>query len=126
MYRYLSVRLTGTEHIDGVHSFMLKRLESRFRQMRSIYRQTIQPRDWRLTAKSLVDRHSCLWAIFRFGEPTPRFGSALYYEDEAHVNPNTALSFLLRAVQEAGVQVLVSVEVRISPSCPPTKKVPLW
>lgn len=35
----------------------------------------------------------------------PRFGSALYYEDEAHVNPNTALSFLLRAVQEAGVQV---------------------
>ena len=35
----------------------------------------------------------------------PRFGSALYYEGEAHVNPNTALSFLLRAVQEAGVQV---------------------
>jgi len=35
----------------------------------------------------------------------PRFGSALYYEGEAHVNPNTALSFLLGAVQEAGVPV---------------------
>jgi len=35
----------------------------------------------------------------------PRFGSALYYEGEAHLNPNAALAFLLGAVRDAGVTV---------------------
>jgi glycine oxidase len=35
----------------------------------------------------------------------PRFGSALYYAGEAHVNPNAALLFLLSAVRDAGVPV---------------------
>ncbi|TFG85980.1 MAG: FAD-dependent oxidoreductase [Hyphomicrobiales bacterium] len=33
----------------------------------------------------------------------PRFGTALYYAGEAHLNPGAALTFLLEAVQQAGV-----------------------
>jgi glycine oxidase len=33
----------------------------------------------------------------------PRFGTALYYAGEAHLNPGAALAFLLDAVQQAGV-----------------------
>jgi len=35
----------------------------------------------------------------------PRFSSALYYDGEAHLNPNAALAFLLGAAREAGVGV---------------------
>jgi glycine oxidase len=35
----------------------------------------------------------------------PRFGSALYYAGEAHVNPSAALLFLLGAVRDAGIAV---------------------
>lgn len=34
---------------------------------------------------------------------SPRFGTALFYAGEAHLNPNAALSFLLSEVQQAGV-----------------------
>jgi len=35
----------------------------------------------------------------------PRFGSALYYDGEAHLNPDAALAYLLGEVQKAGVLV---------------------
>jgi len=35
----------------------------------------------------------------------PRFGTALYYDGEAHLNPDAALAFLLGEVQQAGVGV---------------------
>jgi len=35
----------------------------------------------------------------------PRFGIALYYDGEAHLNPDAALAFLLGEVQKAGVTV---------------------
>ena len=50
----------------------------------------------RLDANTLADLEPGL---------APRFGTGLFYEDEAHLNPNVALSFLLRAVQDAGVAV---------------------
>ena len=39
----------------------------------------------------------------------PRFGSALYYAGEAHLNPNAALLFLLDAAQKAGVAIHLGV-----------------
>jgi glycine oxidase len=33
----------------------------------------------------------------------PRFGTALYYADEAHLNPNAALAFLFDAVEKADI-----------------------
>src|SRR5680860_632033 len=39
----------------------------------------------------------------------PRFGSALYYAGEAHLNPNAALLFLLDAAQKAGVAIHIGV-----------------
>jgi len=35
----------------------------------------------------------------------PRFGTGLYFEGEAHLNPDAALAFLLAEVQKAGVAV---------------------
>ncbi len=35
----------------------------------------------------------------------PRFGTALYYDGEAHLNPDAALAYLLGEVQKAGVLV---------------------
>ncbi|MGH6737066.1 MAG: FAD-dependent oxidoreductase [Methyloceanibacter sp.] len=35
----------------------------------------------------------------------PRFGTALYYPGEAHLNPGAALAFLLQEVEKAGVDV---------------------
>jgi glycine oxidase len=40
----------------------------------------------------------------------PRFGTALYYSGEAHVNPNAALLFLLGEVEKAGVDVRLGVD----------------
>jgi glycine oxidase len=40
----------------------------------------------------------------------PRFGTALYYPGEAHVNPNAALLFLLGEVEKAGVDVRLGVD----------------
>lgn len=40
----------------------------------------------------------------------PRFGAALYYPGEAHVNPNAALLFLLGEVEKAGVAVRLGVD----------------
>ena len=40
----------------------------------------------------------------------PRFGTALYYAGEAHLNPNAALAFLLGQVQEAGVAIQFGME----------------
>ncbi len=40
----------------------------------------------------------------------PRFGTALFYEGEAHVNPGAALDYLLNAVRSAGVTVQFGVE----------------
>jgi glycine oxidase len=40
----------------------------------------------------------------------PRFGTALHYPGEAHVNPNAALLFLLGEVEKAGVIVRLGVE----------------
>jgi glycine oxidase len=40
----------------------------------------------------------------------PRFGTALYYPGEAHVNPNAALLFLLGEVEKAGVAVRLGVD----------------
>ncbi len=39
----------------------------------------------------------------------PRFGTALFYADEAHLNPGAALSFLLNEVRNAGVVVQLGV-----------------
>jgi len=39
----------------------------------------------------------------------PRFGSALYYAGEAHLNPSAALLFLLDAAQKAGVAIHLGV-----------------
>jgi glycine oxidase len=39
----------------------------------------------------------------------PRFGTGLYFEGEAHVNPGAALAFLLGEVQKAGVVVQFGV-----------------
>jgi glycine oxidase len=39
----------------------------------------------------------------------PRFGTALYFEGEAHVNPNAALAYLFEEVQKAGVNVRLGV-----------------
>ena len=50
----------------------------------------------RLDAAQLADREPGL---------APRFGTALFYEGEAHVNPGAALTFLLNAVRSAGVTV---------------------
>ena len=35
----------------------------------------------------------------------PRFGTALYYSGEAHLNPNAALAFLFEEVEKAGVDL---------------------
>ncbi len=40
----------------------------------------------------------------------PRFGTALYYPGEAHLNPNAALLFLLGEVEKAGVDVRLGVD----------------
>jgi len=39
----------------------------------------------------------------------PRFGTALYYPGEAHLNPNAALAFLFDAVEKAGVALQLGV-----------------
>jgi glycine oxidase len=36
-------------------------------------------------------------------ELSPRFGTALYYPSEAHLNPNAALTFLFEEIEKAGV-----------------------
>jgi len=40
----------------------------------------------------------------------PRFGTALYYPGEAHVNPSAALIFLLSEVEKAGVDIRLGVD----------------
>jgi len=39
----------------------------------------------------------------------PRFGTALYYSGEAHLNPNAALAFLFEEVEKAGVDLQLGV-----------------